>query len=273
MMENQKLVVVKQLPVIEERLKLLKESVESQVSEALSLACTADTVQAVKQKRAELSASFREMEDLRKTIKKEVLAPYEAFEAVYKECVSDAYSRADLVLKERISDVETAIKDECEAKLRVYFLELCEAADIDWLSWERMCVKVDMASAKQKIPRKLMQQIKERVDCIANDLSMISSMPDAAEITVEYRKTLNATAAISSVQERKRLVEVAKASAEAIKPAAPTREEQEFFQMPKRVEKAAVKKYTAHFAVTATLEQLKLLKKWMADNGYEVKGE
>lgn len=46
MMENQKLVVVKQLPVIEERLKLLKESVESQVSEALSLACTADPAQA-----------------------------------------------------------------------------------------------------------------------------------------------------------------------------------------------------------------------------------
>lgn len=272
-MKNNELVVVKQLPVIEERLKLLKESVEAQVSEALSLACTADTVQAVKQKRAELSASFRDMEDLRKTIKKEVLAPYEAFEAVYKECVSDAYSRADAVLKERISDVETAIKDECEARLRVYFSELCEAAGIDWLSWERMGVKVDMASAKQKIPRKLMQQIKERVDCIANDISTIADMQDSAEIMVDYRKTLNATAAIASVQARKRMIEAAKASAEAIKSAPQPDTEQESFQMPRRIEKAAVKKYTVRFSVTGTLEQLKLLKKWMADNGYEVKGE
>ena len=86
------LIRVTQLPVIEEQLRALKASIDQKVNDALSLACTHDTIQAVKSTRAELNKEFSSLEDQRKAVKKAVLGPYEQFESVYKECVLTASS-------------------------------------------------------------------------------------------------------------------------------------------------------------------------------------
>lgn len=85
------LIRVAQLPVIEERLRAMKETVDKRVGEALALVCNEETVQAVKAVRADLNKEFQVLEEQRKAAKKAVLGPYEQFEAVYKECVSDAF--------------------------------------------------------------------------------------------------------------------------------------------------------------------------------------
>lgn len=88
------LIVVRQLPEIEERLRAAKDSVDKRVSDALSMVCTEETVQAVKAERAKLNQEFAILEDQRKAAKKAVLDPYERFETVYKECVSIAFKQA-----------------------------------------------------------------------------------------------------------------------------------------------------------------------------------
>ena len=88
---DERLIVVKQLPVIEEQLQAIKQRFTEEAEAALSLACTEDTLQAVRKKRSELSHIFDALETKRKEAKKAILTPYEAFEAVYKECVTDIY--------------------------------------------------------------------------------------------------------------------------------------------------------------------------------------
>lgn len=117
------LIVVRQLPVIEDQLREIKASVETRVGEVLSLACTEDTYKTVKKARSELNKEYAELERRRKEVKSAILAPYEKFEALYKECAGDLYARADGQLKVRISEVETGLKQQRLDDVQAYFEE------------------------------------------------------------------------------------------------------------------------------------------------------
>ena len=105
-MENQELIVVKQLPEIEEHLKNVSLEIDKKVNEARSLVCTEENKQAVKNIRAELKKELEQFEIQRKAVKEKVLAPYMQFEEVYKECISDKFREADKDLKEKIDAIE-----------------------------------------------------------------------------------------------------------------------------------------------------------------------
>ena len=98
------LIVVEQLPIIVQHLRGVKANAEREMQDALSLACTEETVQVVKKRRAELNSAFKDLEARRKAVKKEVMAPYDTFEAVYKECVTDVFGPADRQLAQRITE-------------------------------------------------------------------------------------------------------------------------------------------------------------------------
>lgn len=211
------LIVVKQLPEIVERLHTVKESVNGRVSNALAMVCTEETLQAVKAERAKLNQEFAILEDQRKAVKKAVLGPYEQFEEVYRDCVSIGFKQADEAFRSKISEVESEIKRRCDEGLRDYFAELCAVHHLDWLTYERAGIKVDMASAKAKTPNKLRKQLMEFVVGVADSVDRISALEDAGEIMAEYKRTLNAADAICTVQERCRRVEEQKKELEARK--------------------------------------------------------
>lgn len=197
---------VVQLPIIENQLRAVKDEIENRVSMAMSLACTEDTILAVKKVRAELNKEFEKYEKGRKAVKTAILAPLVDFDAVYKECVSDAYKLADSSLKSKIEDIENEKKNRCEESLREYFEELVAVHHLDWLKYESAGIKVDMASAKAKTPSRLRKQLAEFVVKVNNDVNMILSMENSEEIMVEFRKTLDATKAIQTVLDRHRLI-------------------------------------------------------------------
>ncbi len=211
------LIVVKQLPEIEERLRTVKESVNRRVSNALAMVCTEETLQAVKAERAKLNQEFAILEDQRKAAKKAVLEPYERFEEVYRDCVSIGFKQADEALRSKIAKVESEIKRRCEEGLRYYFAELCAKHHLDWLTYERAGIKVDMASAKAKTPQKLREQLTAFVAGVAESVDRINTLEDAEEIMVEYQKSLNAADAICTVQKRHRRIEDQKKEMEARK--------------------------------------------------------
>ena len=125
------LIVVKQLPVIEDQLLAVKESIETRVNEAKSLVCTEETYKQIKTVRAELNKEYATLEAKRKEIKKQILAPYEQFEGVYKECAGDLYMSADRELAAKIKEVEDGLKAEKAADLERYFSEYLKSAQID----------------------------------------------------------------------------------------------------------------------------------------------
>lgn len=266
------LIRVAQLPVIEEHLRSMKEAVDRRVDEALSLVCTEETVQAVKGVRSDLNKEFQTLEEQRKEVKRAVLGPYEQFEAVYKEYVSNAYKRADAALKGKVDDTEREIKQRCEDGLREYFAELCAAERIDFARFEQSGVKVDMASAKQKTPKKLREQLADFVAGIARSVEVISGMDDAEEIMVEFKRTLDAPVAISTVQERHRRIEAEK-EAQALREAQRAREAEAVARVeavaPPAIEPPAEseKVYRCSFSVVATKAQLKKLKDFMIQEG------
>ena len=112
------LIEVKQLPIIEENLRALTTSIDEKVSRATSLVCSVETYKDIKAVRSELNNEFKVLEEQRKAVKKAVLDPYNRFEAVYKECVSNKYKDADADLKEKINEVETFLKTEKAEKVK-----------------------------------------------------------------------------------------------------------------------------------------------------------
>lgn len=262
-----------QLPVIEERLRDLKEATEHRVAEAMSLVVSDETLTAVKNVRAELNRDFTEYENQRKAVKSAIMAPYDRFEAVYRECVTEPFKRADADLKGKIDATEREIKGRCEKQLEAYFQELCAVNHVDFLTFAQTGVKVDMASARSKTPKKLMDQLRVMVEGCAQAMATIDGMEHGDEIAVEYKKCLDLTFAIRLVTERHQKLEAErqrKAEAEAARTrVAPGPEPAEVTPVPKQVQKAAVEHLTCTFTVTDTRERLKLLKNFLDSNGYQ----
>ena len=96
---------LQQLPIIVERLHSVKAEIEQRTAEALSLVCTEQTYKSVKDARAQLTKEFKEYEAQRIAVKDKILEPYNAFEQVYRECVTVPFQQADAELKQKIADV------------------------------------------------------------------------------------------------------------------------------------------------------------------------
>ena len=79
------LIIIKQLPVIEEHLQRMKLEIEARVNTALALECNEETRKEVKKIRAELNASLKGFEDRRKEVKRKIEGPYKKFEQIYNE--------------------------------------------------------------------------------------------------------------------------------------------------------------------------------------------
>ena len=269
------LMKVTQLPVIEEHLRSRKEQTEQRVAEAMSLVCTDETLTSVKNIRAEMNREFADAETQRKAIKAAIMEKYDSFESVYRECIADPYKRADADLKAKIDATESEIKSRCEEMLLGYFRELCAVNEIDFLSFGQTGVKVDMASARAKMPKKLMEQIKLKVDGVAQDMKTIGTMGEnAPEIMVEYKNNLDLSLAISVVNERHRRAEEEREAVKrhTVSPAARAAGDTVAAApqvVPKRVEQAAVERLTVSFRVTDTRERLRLLKQFLVSNGYQ----
>lgn len=281
------LIKVIQLPVIEEQLRTAKEFVDKTVADAMSLVCTEETVQTVKAARADLHRQFSELEEQRKAVKAAVLDPYNRFEAVYNECVSYAFRRADADLKQKITDVESEMKRRCEDGLREYYAELCEAHHVDFVPFERTCVTVSMADAKSKTqpPKKLREYLSHFVAGIASGVELIATMDDADEIMGEFKRTLDAAGSIAIVTDRHRRIEAEKAArkeraaamaqeTEAVKKVeAQMHSMRPTVSVPEEVPPPSVDEeepvLCVRFTVTGTREKLKALKKFLIDGGYQ----
>lgn len=215
------LITVTSLPQIQENLRALRERWDRYEADANAMVCTEETVQAVKAIRTEMRKEFDEAEAQRKAAKAAYMAPWEAVEATYKECVSDAFKAADGALKGKVNEFETALKDACKAELTEYFDELCRANGINFLRLEAALaiggMKISLTDAKSASQKKLKKGLADVVAKIAAGIQQIGAMPeeDIPEIMAEFKQRLDVGDAVAVVNARKMRVKAEREAEEA----------------------------------------------------------
>lgn len=275
-MENN-IIQVKQLPIIVEQLHEVKAEVTAKVEQALSLVCTEDTIKDVKKERSELNKELKDYEERRKAVKKAIMTPYEQFETVYKDCISDTYKKADTELKGKIDSVENELKERKKAEVKGCFDEYLTARGIDFVTFENANINVTLSASMKS----LKEQAKAFVDKIVDDLNLIDTQEHKDDILYEYKQSLNVSNAITTVTNRYKAIEEAKAREEERKAreqaeaeAAAKVEEVVEAVAPPTIEPIAPpveeeKTYTLKFTVRGTMPQLKALKEFLNNGGYD----
>lgn len=280
-MEGQ-VITIKQLPIIEERLQLIKAEIDAKTLHVLALDCNDATVKAIKSLRADLNKDFSELEEKRKEVKRAVMSPYERFEEVYTECVTNIYKQTDAILKGRIAIVENAIKANKDKEVKAYYDEYAESLGIDFVPYEKSGITVTLSASTKK----LKEQAAAYLDRIADELKLIGTQPQdlQPEILVEYKRTVNVAYSIQTVIERKKAIEEEaerarqQAEQQTIYEAAEARvdeavesygEEHQEAVAPPTVAEAQEqpeKLYRVAFAVYGSFEGVKLVKNFLAND-------
>lgn len=269
-MENRELIVVEQLPIIKEKLKDISIEVDKEVKNAKSLICTEENIKTVKEARAKLNNTFKALEEQRKNVKNVVMKPYNDFEILYKECITDKFKSADMDLKNKIDIIENETKKQKENEVREYFEEYKQAKNIDFIKYEQARINVTLTASKKN----LKEQAKAFIDKIIDDLNLIETQEHKAEILVEYKQTLNISSAITTVTNRFKAIEEEKRKQEEFMKEAtksviiPKEEMQEILQAPK-VEEKQEEVLTLRFTVKGTRTKLKALKEFLENGGYD----
>lgn len=263
------IIVVEQLPVIVEKLQTIKADVSQRVNEAMELVCTEDTVQIVKTKRAELNKEFKEWEERRKDVKNAIMAPYNQFEASYKECITDVFKYADGEFKRKIDAVENELKENKRAEVKAYFEEYLVSKNITMpLTFECANINVTLSASLKS----LKEQAKSFIDRVCDDLNLIETQEYKDEIYLEYNGAwfLNVSGAITTVVNRHKAIEEAKRAEEErkTKEQAVTAavEKVEEVLTPPTVEEPTL---TVKFTVRGTKAKLKALKEFLQNNNYD----
>ena len=286
----QDLIVVKQLPQIEEHLKELSIDIDKKVENAKSLICTEENVKTIKQVRADLNKEFKEVEQQRKMVKEQILAPYMQFEEIYKTYISDKYKGADSDLKTKIDTTENELRARKEQETRDYFEEYKQSLSIDFIKFEDAKIKVGLADSKTSLKK----QAKDFIDRVNTALETIMLKEHKEEILVEYKQNgYVLSTAISTVINRMKAVEETKkkqeelkqkqleeaqriadenikAQTEATKQALDNFRvtEQEVLQAP-TIEEKQEEVLTLKFTVRGTRTKLRALKEFLMNGGYE----
>lgn len=204
---NNEMIVIKQLPVIEQQLKAVSVEIDEKVKNAIALVCTEENVKAIKEIRANLNKESKAYENKRKQVKSEVMKPYEEFETIYKEFISDKFKTADIELKNKIDSVENELKANKTAEVTNYFNEYINSKNIDFVKFEHANINVTLSASMKS----LKEQAKNFIDKIADDLNLIDTQEHKTEILVEYKQSLNVSNAITTVNNRFKAIEEEKA--------------------------------------------------------------
>ena len=276
------LIVIKQLPQIEEHLKDLSTEIDKKVKDAKSLICTEESVKTIKQVRADLNKEFKELEIQRKAVKEQILEPYVQFEEVYKTYISDKYKEADIDLKQKIDSTENELKKQKENEIKDYFEEYKTAYNIDFINYEQANINVTLTASKKS----LKEQAKKFIDEIVDDLKLIETQECKEEILVEYKQNLNVSKSIQEVANRHKLLEEEKKKQEELKNKQ-LEEAQRQADMSIKTQEVATKNaldnfvieapkieeqeeiLTLKFKVRGTRSKLRELKRFLEDGGYD----
>lgn len=220
---------------------------------------TEENKKLLKETRSDLTKMLADYEAGRKFIKNGVLNPYNEFETVYKDNISNVLNDAISSLKSGVDSIESKQLENKTNGLIAYFDEVNK---FDFIEFETLALKINLSASETGLKK----EIDEKLSKIESDLKLIESMDNKELILARYEKTLDVTQSVVSVKEELRRAEEIKNAQEESK----------------KVEKAEIKQdvkveeetlYTMKFSVKGTKAQLGALKQFLIENNIEYKGE
>lgn len=269
--------VVEQLPIITEKLKKVGEELDKRINELHldSLVCNEETRKEIKNLRTQIGTEFKECENQRKTIKNQVMTPYEEFNKIYEEEIKARYQQADLILKTKIDEVENSMKNKARELANEYFDEYKTSKAVikdNYLSFEELNLQIglDGLTDKGALVKKYKDAIIEKVDNVERDIETIGTMEHKEEILTEYLKHKNLSLAIKDVNDRHFVLAQVQRDYEIVQEEQKQEEKvvekvEEVLSAPNEEEKL----YTIKFKATSTRENLSFLVKVMKERGIE----
>lgn len=256
------LIIVRQLPVIEDRLEEALESIQDRLDSVSGLVATEDNYKEVKKIRASLNKEFKHLEKLKSEVKKSVEAPYKKFESGAYKRMADAYKDAISQLDKTVKEVENSMKSEQQNKLFMYYEDYRQSLGLDSgiAGFQRANISVGLSDSLKA----LKEEAKAFLDGIYSDLKMIGTLEDRDEVYAEYRMSLNVSDAVRTVNERHKQIEELRKNREAEEEARRLREEQEaaidaaIAETAEQVESVSEKEYLSSPTVQAVEESEEL---------------
>lgn len=182
-----------------EKIKWNNEEIKKEVAQKLeyykNVVYDETEIKEAKKDRASLKKFVEALENKRKEIKKQCLAPYEDFEKEEKEIVA-MFSEATSSIDSQIKNFEQAKKDKKLDEIKGLFVS---AEFPDWLSFEQIFderwlnVSVSLKNIETQI-----NNTREQID---KDLEMLRMLPDFAfEAEQIYKTTFNVQKAITEAK-------------------------------------------------------------------------
>ena len=225
--------------------------------------------------RTQIGTEFKECENQRKTIKNQVMTPYEEFNKIYEEEIKARYQQADLILKTKIDEVENSMKNKARELANEYFDEYKTSKAVikdNYLSFEELNLQIglDGLTDKGALVKKYKDAIIEKVDNVERDIETIGTMEHKEEILTEYLKHKNLSLAIKDVNDRHFVLAQVQRDYEIVQEEQKQEEKvvekvEEVLSAPNEEEKL----YTIKFKATSTRENLSFLVKVMKERGIE----
>lgn len=203
--DNPDLIVINQLPIISERLDKVKDEIKRRTAFADTVTVSEENRQEIKKIRAAMNAEKSRLDEVYKKALEAVIAPIQVVQDKYKDCVW-LYTKANSQLKAKIDVIEDGLKLEKENSVKEYFEELVTAKKIDFISFERLGLKITLSVSEKK----LKEQVNNIVERVATDLKAIEIQENKEEILVEYKKSLNVSEAVSIVDARHKAIQAEK---------------------------------------------------------------
>lgn len=265
----------------------MKSELSIKLEQYNALVVTEDSIKSAKEDRAKLNKLKTAIEDRRKEIKKQCLAPYEKFEMQCKEIVG-MIGKPIIAIDNQVKAFDEIEKTNKYASLQQYFndnsaelFELIELDDILNPKW---------ANKSEKLID-LTQQIYDRLDKIRADLKTISDLKSPYEGFMQgiYLKTFDISKCLAESRKQEELdkklaeIKVKKQSENTtecvktieppiistrapLKSPEPVREVKQPIENENAVESANTPLYSVSFSVTGTKEQILALREFMKNN-------
>lgn len=201
-----------QLPKISHSLKQAGDEVDKRIAELNldNLVATIDTVKSLKDIRAELNKEHLEFKAQLKSALTPAVDPIAEVKNLFKINISEKYSPADVLLKDKIAIVENKVKDKKKEVVIAYFNELCASENIDFLTFDSLNLDIKLSTTEKKYK----ETVNEYVLKVVDDINLIKNQDFEVEIMVEYKRTLNVSDSIIKVKNRK---EAERVEAEQVK--------------------------------------------------------
>lgn len=241
------LIIIKQLPIIEQMLDKISFEIDKKTSQAEHLVSGTpkETLKHAKKLRAELNKYFSSLEEKRKSVKMSISKPYDEFEKIYKEKITDKFKRADEILKIRIDEIVSSLKKERIKFLEEYFIGQCESSNINFLKFEDMNLKINLSDSLKN----QFEQIHMFIENVKNGLEIINNEKNETrrlDLIFEFRKNFNLAAAFEAIKKKEEQLRRHLTTENNV--VVPIHE---------------VKKYSIHLNVRGSKEQLKKLKEYI----------